>query len=102
MIVTFGEWLLPPRRHRRLTRKEFANRVGCSVAMLGKIEGGERRPSVQVAELIANVLKIPTAGREIFVCVARGELRIDRIAHLPNLQLRAGKLCCVIADHINL
>ena len=79
---TFGEWLLHQRNLRRLTREEFANRVGCSVAMLRKIESSERRPSAQIAELIANALEIPPAEQEIFVRVARGELRADRISHL--------------------
>jgi len=82
---TFGEWLQQQRNLRRLTREEFANRVGCSVAMLRKIEYGERRPSTQIAELIANALEIPPAENETFVRVARGELRIDRISHLPQL-----------------
>ena len=82
---TFGEWLQQERDHRRLTREEFANRVGCSVAMLRKIEYGERRPSTQIAELIANALEIPPSEHETFIRVARGELRVDRIAHLSNL-----------------
>jgi predicted ATPase/DNA-binding XRE family transcriptional regulator len=85
MIDTFGEWLLQQRDDRRLTREEFANRVGCSVAMLRKIEYGERRPSAQIAELIANALDIPHTEYETFIKVARGELRVDRISHLPNL-----------------
>jgi predicted ATPase/transcriptional regulator with XRE-family HTH domain len=82
---TFGEWLQQQRDQLRLTREEFANRVGCSVAMLRKIEYGERRPSAQIARLIANVLDIPPTEHETFIRVARGELRTDRISHLSNL-----------------
>jgi len=82
---TFGEWLQKQRNHRRLTREEFAKRVGCSVAMLRKIEYGERRPSTQIAELIANALEIPASEQETFVRVARGELRTDRVSHLSSL-----------------
>jgi predicted ATPase/DNA-binding XRE family transcriptional regulator len=81
---TFGEWLQQQREHHRLTRKEFASRVGCSVATLRKIESGERRPSAQIAELIANCLGIPPTEQETFVRVARGELRVDRISHLSD------------------
>ncbi len=81
----FGEWLQQQRTDRRLTREEFAIRVGCSIAMLRKVENGERRPSTQIAELIANALGIPPAEHETFVRVARGELRVDRIAHLSSL-----------------
>jgi len=77
--VTFGEWLRQRRGELRLTREELAKRVGCSAAMLRKIEDGERRPSSQIAELISNCLEIPPAERETFVRVARGELRIDRL-----------------------
>ena len=81
----FGEWLLQQRNLRRLTRGEFANRVGCSIAMLRKIEDGERRPSTQIAELIANALEIPPTEHETFIRVARGELATNRITHLSNL-----------------
>ncbi|GJQ35223.1 MAG: hypothetical protein JETCAE01_12330 [Anaerolineaceae bacterium] len=77
-MKTFGEWLREQRTARRLTREEFANRVGCSVAMLRKIEGDERRPSAQIAELIANILEI--AEREDFIKVARGEWTTDRLS----------------------
>ena len=76
---TFGEWLRRQRNDLRLTREEFARCVGCSVALLRKIEDGERRPSVQIAELIANCLDIPPDHRSTFVKVARGELRLDRL-----------------------
>jgi len=78
----FGEWLQRQRKHRRLTREDFASRVGCSVAMLRKIESGERRPSAQIAKLIANVLEIPPSEHEIFVRVARGEAGVDRLEHV--------------------
>ena len=78
-METFGEWLLSQRNARKLTREEFAQRVGCSVSALRKIESGERRPSTQIAELMANCLEIPLEQRSIFVRVARGELSVDRL-----------------------
>ncbi len=77
---TFGEWLRGQRTARKQTREEFAKRIGCSAAMLRKIEDGERRPSAQIAELIANCLDIPAEERETFVKVARGELTTDHLA----------------------
>jgi len=77
---TFGEWLRYHRNQLRLTREQFAERVGCSVALLRKIEDGERRPSTQIAELMANSLNIPPDDRSTFVKVARGELRVDRLS----------------------
>src|SRR3990172_6482160 len=77
--VTFGEWLRQKRDDLRFTRKEFSERVGCSVSALRKFEFDERRPSIQIAELIANCLEVPLAERKTFVQVARGELTIDRL-----------------------
>ncbi len=76
---TFGEWVRHQRNQLKLTRGELAERVGCSVALLRKIEDGERRPSTQIAELLANCLDIPPKERSTFVRVARGELSIDRL-----------------------
>src|SRR5512143_2346170 len=79
-METFGEWLRQQRSLRRLTRVEFASRVGCSVSALQKIEDGERRPSNQIAELMANCLNIPPGERSTFVRVARGELNLERLS----------------------
>ena len=78
-LDTFGEWLNKQRSLRRLTRQEFAKRIGCSVSALRKIEYGERRPSAQIAELMANCLDVPPEERSTFVRVARGELSVDRL-----------------------
>ena len=80
---TFGEWLHHQRDQLKLTRKEFAERVGCSIALLRKVEDGERRPSTQIAELMANCLDIAPAERSTFVKVARGELSVDRLPRVP-------------------
>jgi predicted ATPase/transcriptional regulator with XRE-family HTH domain len=86
---TFGEWLRQSRNNLRLTREEFARRVGCSVSLLRKIEDETRRPSGQIAELIANCLNITPEERSSFVKVARGELGVE---HLPPLSKRTGSL----------
>jgi predicted ATPase/transcriptional regulator with XRE-family HTH domain len=78
-MEVFGEWLRGQRAARKLTREEFAKRVGCSVSALRKIESGERRPSTQIAELMANCLEVPPEERGTFVRVARGELSVDRL-----------------------
>jgi predicted ATPase len=53
--------------------------VGCSVSGLRKIEADERRPSRQVAELLAQCLEIPPAEVPTFVKVARGVERVERL-----------------------
>jgi predicted ATPase/Flp pilus assembly protein TadD len=46
---------------------------------LRKLETGERRASVQVAELLANGLELPPEARPMFVKVARGFLGVERL-----------------------
>jgi len=83
--LMFGEWLRQRRDGLGLTRKEFAKRVGCSVSTLRKIENDERRPSGQIAELMANCLDIPAAEHATFVRVARGELSMERLPPVSKL-----------------
>jgi predicted ATPase len=49
------------------------------VFALRKIESGDRRPSKQLAELLATPLQIPSDERATFVKMARGELSVDRL-----------------------
>jgi transcriptional regulator with XRE-family HTH domain len=56
----FGEWLKQRRKTLDLTREELAARAGCSIFALRKIESGERRPSKQLAGLLASALEIAT------------------------------------------
>ena len=86
--LVFGEWLRQRRDGLGLTRKEFAKRVGCSVSTLRKIENDERRPSGQIAELMANCLDIPAAEYSTFARVARGELSVERLPPVSNLIAR--------------
>src|SRR5574341_617944 len=78
--VSFGAWVAQERKALALTREQFARRVGCSVPGLRKIESDERRPSRQMAELLANCLHIPPEQRPTFLQVARGQLRVERLA----------------------
>lgn len=73
-IVTFGDLVQMRRNDLGLTRPELARRVGCSPVTIKKIELGERRPSHQIAELLAEHLSIPDAAKARFTSVARGEL----------------------------
>ncbi len=77
--VSFGAWVSKRRRLLDLTREELAQCVGCSVSSLRKIESDERRPSRQIAELLAQCLEIPPAEVPTFVKVARGVERVERL-----------------------
>jgi predicted ATPase/transcriptional regulator with XRE-family HTH domain len=87
--VFFSEWFKSRRKALDLTQSELAQRAGCSVSALRKIESGERRPSKQLASLLAKSLEIPSEDQKTFVRVARGELNLERLPpssrlHLPS------------------
>ncbi len=71
--VSFGYWLKLRRKALGLTQNELATRASCSLFSMWKFELGERRPSKQLAALLAHVLEIPPQDRSTFVKVARGE-----------------------------
>ena len=70
--ATFGPWLKARRKELDLTRVQLASQVGCAEITLEKIERDQRRPSKQIAELLADALQVPTASRDQFVQFARG------------------------------
>lgn len=77
--ASFGHWIRQQRRALDLTQDELAVRVGCSVSAIRKIEADERRPSLQMAELLAEVLQIRGTDRPAFLKIARMELAYDRL-----------------------
>ena len=68
---TFGGWLQQQRHERGVTQDELAEHLGFSAALLRKLEAGERRPSGQIAELLADYFRIPADERAAFVAFAR-------------------------------
>ncbi|MGE5123858.1 MAG: NB-ARC domain-containing protein [Acidobacteriaceae bacterium] len=70
--ISFGAWLRHQRNLLGLTQKQFAAQVSCAVITLRKIESEQRRPSVQFAERLAQVLNIPAGEQDAFVRYARG------------------------------
>ncbi len=72
---SFGYWLRLKRKALDLTREALADRVGCSVSTIRKLEDEERYPSAQIAELLAEIFKIPTNERPAFLRFARGDWR---------------------------
>jgi predicted ATPase/DNA-binding XRE family transcriptional regulator/Tfp pilus assembly protein PilF len=83
MDYSFGNWVRRRRKALDLTQQELADRVGCSVATIVKIESDERRPSRQVAELLGQHLQIPTEQQEQFLKVARKEKGVDTLRDEP-------------------
>src|SRR5688500_19165705 len=79
MDYSFGTWIKRRRRALDITQQELAERVGCSLSLIFKIESDERRPSRQIAELLAQHLEIPADQREQFLKVARQEKAFDTL-----------------------
>ncbi|MCB0167200.1 MAG: AAA family ATPase [Anaerolineae bacterium] len=82
--ISFGYWVQQRRLALELTRPELARRVGCSPVTVKKIERDERRPSHQIAELLADQLAIPDPDRDKFIRMARGEF-VDPSLPAPKL-----------------
>ncbi|HET6313063.1 MAG TPA: tetratricopeptide repeat protein, partial [Chloroflexia bacterium] len=92
-VRTFSQWVKEGRKALDLTQEDLAERVGCSIWTIRKIEMGERKPSRQVVELLADALRVPADRRPAFISLARtgsgtGELVVhppgDSPAQTPN------------------
>jgi predicted ATPase/DNA-binding XRE family transcriptional regulator len=69
--LSFPEWLKKRRKALDLTHDKLADLVGCSPNTLRKLESGERRPSQQLAERLAEQLQIAPTDRAAFMAFAR-------------------------------
>jgi predicted ATPase/transcriptional regulator with XRE-family HTH domain len=87
METSFGNWVRRRRKALDLTQEDLAGHVGCSTSAIFKIEAGERRPSRQIAELLATHLKIPTDQRTLFIKIARMEKSVDSLGDLQRNDL---------------
>lgn len=81
----FGDWVKHRRQALGLTQADLAHRVSCSKTMIKKIEAGERRPSVQLAGLLARSLRINSTDQPTFLHLARPELSQDYLATSPDI-----------------
>jgi predicted ATPase/transcriptional regulator with XRE-family HTH domain len=68
-----NQWIKERRRALDLTQDELADCVGCSRVTIQKIELGQRRPSKQVAERLAQCLRLPAGEQEAFIKYARSD-----------------------------
>ena len=77
--TSFGTWVRHRRKALDMTQQELARQVGCSISAIVKIESDERRPSRQIAELLAEYLQVPSEQRELFLKVARRSKAVDAL-----------------------
>src|SRR4051794_22667784 len=77
--TSFGRWLHARRRALDLTQDDLAQQVGCSVVTIRKIEADERRPSRQIAERLAECLRIAADDRAAIITLARAEPYFDPV-----------------------
>jgi class 3 adenylate cyclase len=79
-IFSLGQWIKRRRKAHDLTQDELAQRVGCSLETIRKIEADTRRPSRHIAERLADHLELTPDERAAFLQAARAELGTDRLS----------------------
>jgi len=84
--VSFGDWIKQQRKNLDLTQERLAQIVGCSVVLIRKIESQERRPSRQIAGLLAQALRVPVHEQEHFIEIARQERHFNGLPTLTTPQ----------------
>lgn len=67
----FGQYVRQLRTALDMTQAALADRVGCALVTLKKLESGQRRPSRQIAVRLALALQIPPDDHPRFVRLAR-------------------------------
>ncbi len=83
--ASFGAWIQRRRKALDLTQAELAERIGCALGTIRKIETDERRPSKQIATRLADQLRLAPEELAVFLKAARAEVGMDRLA--PPAQL---------------
>src|SRR3954465_10131830 len=78
-IISLGLWIKRRRKALDLTQAALAQRVGCSLDLIQKIEADARRPSREMAARLADMLELATDERAPFIQAARAELGADRL-----------------------
>src|ERR1051325_7083582 len=98
--TSFGRWLSRQRKARDITQEDLAEHIGCSVWTIQKIEVGSRRPSKQVAELLADYFGIPDGERAAFLQFARGQTDVlEELSGEETLRTERGSDSRVEAKH---
>ncbi len=83
ITYSFGEWLRRRRKTQDLTQRELAERAYCSINTIKKIEADQRRPSRELAQMLANALALPDKKLAVFIECARGLRPVDHLTKEP-------------------
>lgn len=86
-LQQFGEAMKERRLALDMTQQTLAERANCATISIRRIEAGTLRPSLQLAEQIAEALAIPVDEREAFVRLARNGANGEKLAILENGRL---------------
>ncbi|HSH78462.1 MAG TPA: tetratricopeptide repeat protein [Herpetosiphonaceae bacterium] len=79
--ISFGRWVHHLRQSLHMTQDTLGRLVGCSGAMIRKIEADERRPGPELASRLAKYLQVEADERNTFIRRARpGSLPHPRAA----------------------
>ncbi|MDX1615106.1 MAG: protein kinase [Candidatus Promineifilaceae bacterium] len=81
--TSFGQVVRERRDLLGLTQAELARRSGCATITVRKIEADDIRPSVQIAQRLAEALGVPQAEQRAFVRLARMEKPVTPIPEPP-------------------
>ena len=79
-IISLGLWIKRRRKALDMTQDDLARRIGCSLDTIRKIESDARRPSRQIAALLAEQLELAAEEHAPFIQAARAQIGVDRLA----------------------
>lgn len=85
--LSFGLWVKQRRKALDLTQHALAQRIGCALSTIQKIEIDARQPSQEMAALLADHLEIIPAERDAFLRLARRQPSSDQaiLTAAPNV-----------------
>lgn len=85
-IYSIGQWIRHRRKTLDMTQQGLADRAHCSINTIKKIETDSRRPSRQLASLLAEQLDVPEEQYALFIDIARGvrpvESLLDKVSRI--------------------
>ena len=85
--LSFAQWLKRQRRGHDWTQEELASQIGCAPITVRKLESGERRPSKEIAQRIAEVFAVPDGDRARFMLFARAVYPAEISASVPPAEM---------------